>query len=661
VEEYATSALDDIMGQLNDTIGGDISAAFLGDNANTVDTGPSVDVIGLLFALVISKVGLFFSIGINWGSFGSAFGWLNRISVLLPVVPHVSVNDVKTVTFIFVLCVQPATYLRMKWLQKEHGQHHGSPWSNYLQWLSYFFRTELKPYPTMFSPIILLGWLLFWIIFIATMIANNHIGAGLSFVFIGFPIAYLQTINFYRQQTWRYVFLRSAEVVRIRQYEIHCLQEGNLLLFLYVASYTFVLNFFLALLSTWSSQTGVGNAFLVLGFISYSLFPLQFLVKLITDINADRTFRLFRDQLVSSFVDQQMYMKIYLLIESGLFAMLVLLGSNGLGQLVGGFLISVVFFLLTLYTQPYEDDMENYSDIIGRITVILTAFLGAVIQMTGESQGISIILILISCATTLWFFYTLDLKEMFLNRIFLLLLLYAETKASRYTKAVIRGLASEQVKHIANSPIEFHVLSAVQRIHFATLRKDVFFSGNRIKELADLGITWLDLQQMGCTVTSLRNLGFTMEELMKIDKQLDDMGDRSDIQRLYKDFYQQKLAKLGYEHRETLAAMHDLGALYKDMGEHIQALEKLEHCFNARKSLLGVDDNDTLVSQQFIGEYFTMLNQPGDGVELLQTCYTRRAENSPESEETLDSMRALGKCLLKVGLTSKYDYNLYEC
>jgi tetratricopeptide (TPR) repeat protein len=348
-----------------------------------------------------------------------------------------------------------------------------------------------------------------------------------------------------------------------------------------------------------------------------------------------------------------MYMKLVLLIESVLFSLLVLLGNDATTQLAGGFVVSVVFFFVASASRPYEDDVENSSDILARITVCLTMMLGLIVAGSGTSTGVGVVLIIISCANTLWYFYTIDLKDILLSRFFLLLQLYAQAKASRYTKSAIKKMPSDRVRRIADSPIEFHVLSAVQRIHFATLRKKDFFGGKRIKELADLDVTWLDLQQMDFTCASLRELGFTTDELMAVDAQLDDMGDRSDIQKLYEDAYNERKSSLGEFDRSTLAALHTLGVLYKDMGEHRMGMETITLCYKARAKHLGEEDEDTLVSQQFIGEYYVFLSRAADGVELLQKCYEIRKTADPESEATLDCMRALGKALQGVKLSGE--------
>ena len=347
-----------------------------------------------------------------------------------------------------------------------------------------------------------------------------------------------------------------------------------------------------------------------------------------------------------------MYMKLVLLVEAAMFSLLVLLGDGALNQLVGGFVVSMFFFVIALLHRPYEDDMENYSDIIARLTVCLTLMLGLIVQGSGSSQGIGVGLIIISCITTIWFLYTLDVKEILLSRFFLLLQLYAQAKASRYTKNAILKMDAKRVRRIADSPIEFFVLSAVQRIHFATLRKDAFFGGKRIKELADLEVTWLDLQHMEHTCVSLRALGFSVDELMAVDAQLDDMGDRSDIQKFYEDVYNERKATLDEEDRSTVEALHLLGVLFKDMGEHVRGLEHLTRCFKLRYKLFGEDDEDTLVSRQVLGEYYVLLGRSSDGIEHLQACFDIRKKSGEDTPEVLDCMRALGKCMLAVGLAA---------
>lgn len=296
VEDYAASALDNIFGSVNDALGAQISSAFDGGGDDD-DGGADVDVLTLLFVLIISKIGISFSVGIDWSAFADAFGWLNRLSVLAPTVPSVGEKTVKTVTFVLLLLIQPVCLGRMKWLSREHRGDSAPPLPVYLSWLPRVVRTKLQPFNSMFTPVTIIMWVAFWIIFIAAMATKTHLLAGFICLFLGFPAAYLTFVNYSRLKTWEYVYLRCADVVRLRQYENLCLKEGAFVLFLFVAAYSFVINFFISLMVTWDAQTGVQNAFVVIGFILYSVLPLWYLHHIITDANADRTFRHFREQL----------------------------------------------------------------------------------------------------------------------------------------------------------------------------------------------------------------------------------------------------------------------------------------------------------------------------------------------------------------------------
>lgn len=308
VEEFAASAMDNIFGSVNDALGAQISSAF--DGGGDDEAGPDIDVLALLFALIISKIGISFSVGIDWDVFANAFGWLNQLSVLAPRVPNVGETTIKTVTFVLLLFVQPVCLVRMNWLSREHRGELAPPLPWLLNWLPRVVHSRLVPCNSMFSPLLLLLWLLFWVVFIAAMVTKAHMLAGFACLFFGFPAVYLTGVNFVRQKTWEYVYLRCADVVRVRQYENLCLKEGSFVLFLFVASYSFVMNFFIALLATWDSQTGTQNAFLVIGFILYGVLPLWYLYGVITDANADRTFRIFREQLGKSLFSPPFYLLI---------------------------------------------------------------------------------------------------------------------------------------------------------------------------------------------------------------------------------------------------------------------------------------------------------------------------------------------------------------
>ena len=163
------------------------------------------------------------------------------------------------------------------------------------------------------------------------------------------------------------------------------------------------------------------------------------------------------------------------------------------------------------------------------------------------------ILIVIALIGAAWFIYCLDFKDMFFKFLFLLIQLRAQRRAAHYTPDVIKKLSSKEVRRIAVSAIELHVLSALQKIQFATFRKtDFFYSDSLVSGLHELEISWLDLQQAGHSAVSLMELGFSQEELMLIPKQLDDMGDRSDIVALYERVLEERRKSCGDIAEETL-------------------------------------------------------------------------------------------------------------
>lgn len=153
----------------------------------------------------------------------------------------------------------------------------------------------------------------------------------------------------------------------------------------------------------------------------------------------------------------------------------------------------------------------------------------------------------------MWFIYCLDFKDLFFKFLFLLVQLRAQRKAATYTPEVIRNLPAAQIKQLTTSAIEMHVLSALQKINFATIRKRDFFHAESIASgLHDIDVTWLDLQQKGFSAISLLQLGYTQEELLLIPKQLDDMGDRTDILELYEKVFEESRQKHGDEDHRTL-------------------------------------------------------------------------------------------------------------
>jgi tetratricopeptide (TPR) repeat protein len=635
--------MDNLIGKVNDSFGAKIEAAFMGEEEEE-----DRDVIWLLATLALSKLGITLSVGINWSAFEKMFGWVSSISVVSVKVADVSPFVVRTVVFTGLLLLQPACVARMHWLSLEHRKVLTS-------YSSIFFpRVEMIPNHSALSPLIVVLFTLFFVIFVPSYAMGKHMSSGFAFILLGVPTIYLLLVNFSRKSMWQYVEVHCADVVKMHRYEQLCLKEGVYLLFLFVASYTFIMNFFIEYMATWSEMEGSARAFLVIGFMVYCPAPIVYLYRLITLEDADRTFRIFREQLVAPFNDKNMYMKLVMLVEAVLFSLcMVAFSKNEVGQLTGGMIVALLFCGYSLVFRPFDDAMDMLSDVLARGSVVFDLFIGLILAdntSSTSSDAASVFLIINALAGAAWFLYALDLKDLLLNRFFLVLQMYAQGKAMAYTEQRIPRLSDQRVKRIASSPIEFHVLSAVQRIRFATTRKAVFFSGQRIKELNDLEVTWLNFQHLGFDVTSLLALGFTVDELMGVDAQLDDMGDRSDIKNLFEKAHSDKLTEKGPADRETLAMKRKLGMFYKDMGEYISAMSVLQECLELQTSHLGATDADTLITKQKIGEFYTFLQRSSDAIPLLQECFDTRKEVSANAPETVDAMRALGQAMLASGL-----------
>lgn len=293
----------------------------------------------------------------------------------------------RTVIGTGLLLVQPLCLLRMHLLAREHQ---GRPLPGFGN-LRAVFRCGLSPADTVGCTLSLFCislWIIFWFCFIPTACLSMNEEAGFIFLFFGIPAIYFSTVNFYRKKIWEYVDLRFAEVVKLRQFENMCMLEGTFLLFLFVASYAFVTNYIISYMPTWNDQTAGENTAVFFGFIIYSILPLLYIHRTIRDEDADRTFRLFREQLVSAFTDQNMNMKIVLLVEAVLFALFVVaIGSNPDGQVACGFLLGLGFLAYVLYYRPFNDDMENYTDIFSRTSSLLTLLVTGILAASDNTEG----------------------------------------------------------------------------------------------------------------------------------------------------------------------------------------------------------------------------------------------------------------------------------
>ena len=281
VEEYAASAMDSLLESVNDGFGDRLSS-FLGVD-NEVD-GPSADVIALLAALAVSKLGVVLSVGIDWSAFNDVFGWISNFSFMTIPVPNVSYVVTNTVMGTALLFMQPLCILRMNWLSWEH-QHYVPEFPRVLWFIPRFIQVELRTQLVALTPLCWILWILFIITFIPVIAVGDYMSAGMLFLFFGCPAAYFSCVNFYRMKIWQFVNLKFASVVKMRQYENLCMAEGTFLLFLFVAGYPFVINFFISLMTMWDYQNNTDRAFEVIGFMIYTTCPIYYLHRVITDVS----------------------------------------------------------------------------------------------------------------------------------------------------------------------------------------------------------------------------------------------------------------------------------------------------------------------------------------------------------------------------------------
>jgi hypothetical protein len=553
-------------------------------------------------------LGITLSVNIQWGTYLDVFGWVKNLSVVYVNFPDINPIVVLKIVDTGLLLVQPLCCLRMFWLSLEH-QHKENliPYA-----VKMYFNYALRPQYNVLTPFLYVFWSIFLLLIIVLSAIHYYLAAGFIFIFFGVPSLYLTLVNIYRKNIWKFINIKYTKDVQIRQYENMEMQEGVFLCFIFVSSYSFVINFFISIMITWKDMTISNQAILIIGFLLYLILPLLYLYHHITNEYADRSYSIFQLQLVSPFTDNNMYMKIILLIESALFSLLVLLPSDANAALSCGLIVNLIFLAHAVMSKPFGGCVETISDLMVRISSTITLLFGLIINGLSVDYTptfMSTILLFNALLCAIWYIYCLDPKEMCLKCIFLILQSYAQEKSLYYTKETIPLLPRDSIKKITNSPIEFYVLSSNQRVNFITLRKfDFLTTSDSVKSLRDLNISWLDLNQAGYDVKSLIKLGYSKSELIyDIVCDLDDMGDRRDIQNLYETVVNDNILTYGHYNINTLTSQYMLGVFYKDMGQHVLAMNTLHECYIKQKEHLGATDENTLKTLQFIGEYYTFL------------------------------------------------------
>jgi RNA polymerase sigma factor (sigma-70 family) len=113
-----------------------------------------------------------------------------------------------------------------------------------------------------------------------------------------------------------------------------------------------------------------------------------------------------------------------------------------------------------------------------------------------------------------------------------------------------------------------------------------------------------------------------------------DLGRHAEALKLHEETLRLRKTKLGPDHPDTLASMHNLANSYAELGRHAEALKLREETLRLQKAKLGPDHPDTLASMH------NLANSYADPVRRAEGQSDKRAE-PPRRVDNADQRKAL--------------------
>ena len=112
-------------------------------------------------------------------------------------------------------------------------------------------------------------------------------------------------------------------------------------------------------------------------------------------------------------------------------------------------------------------------------------------------------------------------------------------------------------------------------------------------------------------------------------------------------------SKLGEDHPDTLASMHDLAIRYSEAGRRAEALQLTEEVVERHKSKLGEDHPDTLRSMHNLAIRYSEAGRRAQALQLTEEVVElRKSKLGEDHPETLASERLLAHLSQGMGNSS---------
>jgi tetratricopeptide (TPR) repeat protein/tRNA A-37 threonylcarbamoyl transferase component Bud32 len=128
------------------------------------------------------------------------------------------------------------------------------------------------------------------------------------------------------------------------------------------------------------------------------------------------------------------------------------------------------------------------------------------------------------------------------------------------------------------------------------------------------------------------------------------LGRAAEAESLFDRALAARTARLGADHPDTLASMHNQALAYQVAHDLPRAIERFRQAHDARARVLGADHPDSLASLNHLGLAYRQDGKPAEAVELLGRAADARARVlGPEHPETLTTMNHLALALRAAG------------
>ena len=396
---------------------GESAEIELRDNAtDALDSADSCKTVFFLGFLAASRLGFALHIDIQWGWLKNIFGWIEFIFFPSIDLPTLSDRQNTVLTVLVAVLGNVGAGLRLIYLASIPEQRFKltEPESkctcvcgpSLFDFCFEYTRVVRIVFVLLPGPVCIAVALVHDLPFIFYL--------GLVFLLPGAMIA---VVGAWRAWLWKSFTARE----HLNQYEraglyyrISVEVEGAALLMLFLVTYSTAACASLELFATDPSNSGAAVAFTFIGVLPpMAIYCMAFGASRVgkpreSDRHGMDSVAWYT--LVKPFRPHYFWFKAWLLVESVIYSMAILLPSRSREKLVVILALVIVFTAVTSVLRPFEGSVENISDMCSRIALIITLAVGLAGQDDGGTDALTcnVVLFLTNAIPALWFLYVLN-------------------------------------------------------------------------------------------------------------------------------------------------------------------------------------------------------------------------------------------------------------